>query len=142
MNKLSGSREHGPKEFPDCSANRLWDDVAYDRQSLGVPWTATARKALPSNSQRWPNCGLTDAGRVRQHCIEDRLEFARRTGDDLQHFGGRGLLLQRLREIIGALTQLVEQPRVLDGDDGLGGEVLHQLDLLIGERDGLLGGKY
>ncbi len=32
------------------------------------------------------------------------------------------------------LAQLVEQPRVLDGDDGLRGEVLHQLDLLVGER--------
>ena len=30
-------------------------------------------------------------------------------------------------------AQLVEQPRVLDGDDRLGGKVLHQLDLLIGE---------
>ena len=36
------------------------------------------------------------------------------------------------REIVRA--QLVEQPRVLDGDHGLGGEVLHQLDLLVGER--------
>ena len=35
-------------------------------------------------------------------------------------------------------AQLVEQPRVLDGDDGLGGEVLHQLDLLVGERAHLL----
>ena len=30
-------------------------------------------------------------------------------------------------------AQLVEQPRVLDGDDGLGGKVRHQLDLLVGE---------
>ena len=30
---------------------------------------------------------------------------------------GRGLLLQRLGEIVGALAQFVEQPRVLDGDD-------------------------
>ena len=30
-------------------------------------------------------------------------------------------------------TQLVEQPRVLDGDDGLGSEILDQFDLLIGE---------
>ena len=51
---------------------------------------------------------------------------------------GRGLLLQRLGEIVGALAQFVEQPRVLDGDDGLGGEVLHQLDLLVGERPHLL----
>ena len=41
-------------------------------------------------------------------------------------------------EIVGALAQLVEQPRVLDGDHRLGGEVLHQLDLLVGERPHLL----
>ena len=41
-------------------------------------------------------------------------------------------------QIVGALAQLVEQPRVLDGDDRLGGEVLHQLDLLVGERTDLL----
>ena len=35
-------------------------------------------------------------------------------------------------------AQLVEQARVLDGDDGLGGEVLDQLDLLVGERPHLL----
>ena len=34
--------------------------------------------------------------------------------------------------------KFVEQPRVLDGDDGLGGEVLHQRDLLVGERPNLL----
>ena len=39
---------------------------------------------------------------------------------------------------IRALAQFVEQPRVLDGDDGLGGEVLHQRDLLVGERFNLL----
>ena len=35
-------------------------------------------------------------------------------------------------------AQLVEQPRVLDGDDGLGGEVRDQLDLLVSERPDLL----
>ena len=35
-------------------------------------------------------------------------------------------------------TQLAEQPRVLDGDDRLGGEVLDQLDLLVGERPDFL----
>ena len=38
-----------------------------------------------------------------------------------------------LSKVGGALAQFVEQPRVLDGDDGLGGEVLDQLDLLIGK---------
>ena len=31
-------------------------------------------------------------------------------------------------------AQLVEQPRVLDGDDGLRGEVGEQLDLLVAKR--------
>ena len=35
-------------------------------------------------------------------------------------------------------AQLVEQPRVLDGDDCLGGEILYQLDLLVREREHLL----
>jgi ethanolamine ammonia-lyase small subunit len=39
----------------------------------------------------------------------------------------RGPLLQRL-------TQLVRQARVLDGDNGLIGEIPNQRDLLVGER--------
>jgi hypothetical protein len=41
------------------------------------------------------------------------------------------LLLQSLRQIVRPLAQLVEQTRVLDGDDGLGSEVLDKLDLLV-----------
>ena len=37
-----------------------------------------------------------------------------------------------------AISQFVEQPRVLDGDDGLGGEILYQDDLLFGEWTNLL----
>ena len=66
--------------------------------------------------------------------VEGRLHVSRRVADDLENFRRRGLLLQRFCEIISALAQLVEQSRVLDGNDGLGSEVLHQLDLLIGER--------
>ena len=36
------------------------------------------------------------------------------------------------------LPQFVEQPGILDGDDGLRGEVLDQLDLLVGERQPFL----
>ena len=31
-------------------------------------------------------------------------------------------------------AQFIEQPRILDGDDGLSGEVLDERDLLVGER--------
>src|SRR5262249_46539351 len=66
------------------------------------------------------------------------LQIERRAADDLEHVGGGGLLLQRFGEIAGTLTQLVEQPGVLDGDNSLSGEVLNQLDLLVGERQNLL----
>ena len=63
--------------------------------------------------------------------VEHRLQIEGRAADDLEHVGGGGLLLERF-------AQLVEQARVLDGDDGLVGEVRHQLDLLVGERAHLL----
>ena len=61
--------------------------------------------------------GLAQPRRRFDQRIEHGLQIERRAADDLEHVGGGGLLLQRF-------AQLVEQPRVLDGDDGLGGEVL------------------
>ena len=34
-------------------------------------------------------------------------------------------------------AQFVEEPRILDGDDGLGGETVNELDLFLGERPNL-----
>src|SRR5215218_10462202 len=59
--------------------------------------------------------------------------FARRAADDLQHLRGRSLLLQRLGQFVGALAQFIEQPDVLDRDDRLVGEGLHESDLCGGE---------
>ena len=53
--------------------------------------------------------------------VAERLQFADRAG-----------------QIVGARAQFVEQAHVLDGDDGLVGEVGDQLDLLVGERADLL----
>ena len=41
-------------------------------------------------------------------------------------------------KIVGAFAQFLEQPRVLDGDHGLLGEILDQRDLLVGKRPDLL----
>src|SRR5262249_33492621 len=67
------------------------------------------------------------AVRLLQDRIEDRCEVAGRGIDDLQHFGGRGLLLQ-------GLARLGQQPRVLRRDDRLRREILQQRDLLVSER--------
>jgi hypothetical protein len=37
--------------------------------------------------------GGTEPHCIREHCLEHRLELARRTGNDLEHIGGGGLLL-------------------------------------------------
>src|SRR6516162_6259708 len=75
---------------------------------------------------------------VCKHGVKYRGELARRTRYDTQHLRGSRLLLQRITQIGGALAQLVEQPHVLDGDDGLGGKVADQFNLLVGEGADLL----
>ena len=65
----------------------------------------------------------TAARRSRSACRAP-LQIERRAADDLEHVGGRGLLLQRFGEIVGALAQFVEQPRVLDGDTAWSAKVL------------------
>ena len=67
--------------------------------------------------------------------IQHRLEIGGRAGDDPQHLAGGRLLLQRLGEIAVAILQLLEQARVLDGDDRLISECLQQGDLRV--REGL-----
>ncbi len=66
--------------------------------------------------------------------VDDLLEHGcrvgHRTADDLQHFGGCGLLIQRF-------LGLVEQPHVLDRDHRLAGEGLQQGDFLVGIEPGL-----
>ena len=69
-------------------------------------------------------------GRFAQR-VEHDLQIEGRAADHLEHVGGGGLLLQRF-------AKLIEQASVLDGDDGLGGEVLQQLYLLVRERPHLL----
>src|SRR5262245_45879617 len=75
--------------------------------------------------------GTAEPSCVRQDGLEYGLQLAGRTRDNAQDLRGGGLLLQRF-------TQLVEQAGILNGDDGLRGEVLDQLDLLVRERPDFL----
>jgi hypothetical protein len=74
---------------------------------------------------------LAQSGSRLDQSVEYGLEVEGRAADDLEYIGSGGLLLQRF-------AQLVEQPRVLDGDDGLVGEVREKLDLPVCERADLL----
>jgi hypothetical protein len=55
--------------------------------------------------------------------VENRLHNGRRATDDAQNLTTRRLLFQRLAQIVGALAQLIKQAAILDGDDGLIGEI-------------------
>src|SRR5262245_49271994 len=112
--RASGNRVKGPASFVKFNQRGRHANVC--DQSNGVVF---AQEHLAKLGLANPEC-------IFQHCTEHRLELAWRTGYDLEHLRGRGLLLQRL-------AQLVEQAGVLDGDDGLGGEILNQIGLLGGE---------
>ena len=81
--------------------------------------------------EEYPKVASQRRMRLFEHRIEHRREVAGRGIDDLQHLGGRGLLLQRL-------ARLGDEPRVLHRDDRLRREILQQRDLLVGERPDLL----
>ena len=83
--------------------------------------------SLPLPEVQHAKLGLADAGRLLQHGLKHGLKLAWRAADDTQDLGGRCLLLQRL-------AQLVEQARVLDGDDGLIGEGCQKSDVILLER--------
>ena len=78
--------------------------------------------------------GVADANGFLQHGGEHRFKIAGGAADDLEHLRRGRLLLKRL-------TQFAEQPRILDGDDGLSGEVCDQLDLLVGKGTNFLAGQ-
>src|SRR5262249_31597656 len=77
--------------------------------------------------------GVANAHRLLQYRYKYWLKIAWGAANDLEHFRRCCLLLQALRKIARALSQFVEQPRVLDGDDCLGREVRNKLNLPVSE---------
>ena len=84
----------------------------------------------------------TNSGRALDDGVEDRLHVRRRAADDAEHLGRCRLMLQRLAQFCVALAEFLEQPHVLDRDDGLVGEGFEQCDLLLCERTDLRVGEY
>jgi hypothetical protein len=82
--------------------------------------------------------GAGEARRVVEQRLQHLVELESGTADELQHFGGRCLLLEGLAEVAIARLELPEQPHVLDRDHRLVGERLEKFELLISEAAGLL----
>ena len=141
----------GPRIVRALASSVARDIMRYERSSRprsgaqaasGLGWTAarsnfaklrTARRGshgselLAVIELQTPVCAPHSRVRLFQYRIEYRGEIAGRGVDDLQYFGGRGLLLQ-------CLARLGDQPRILHRDDRLRREILQQRDLLVGER--------
>ena len=130
--------------------------------TAGVESRAPATRPRPATHREMAADGLLDRFRAQscsatsmdQLAIEPRpllnsalAELRGALGDGVEHglesvgelrspagSRGRRLLLERLGEVAVAGLELLEQPHVLDGDDGLVGEGLEQRDLRVGER--------
>src|SRR5215470_20313528 len=61
----------------------------------------------------------TNPGRAPHDGVENRLHVRRRAADDAEYLGRSGLMLQGLAQFRIAFLEFLEQPYVLDGDDGL-----------------------
>jgi len=72
--------------------------------------------------------------------VEHRLKIESRAADDLQHLGGRGLLVQCLGQLVRALLLGIEEAHVLDCDHRLVSECLQQSYVGAGEWSDLLTG--
>ena len=75
--------------------------------------------------------------RIFEQCLKDRLQVERRTTYHLEHFAGRRLLVQCFSQVTVTLLQFLEQPHVLDRDDGLIREGLEKGNLLFCEGTNL-----
>ena len=67
--------------------------------------------------------GAAEAGHCLHESVEHRLEVNGGVADDLEHVGGRRLLLEGFLQIAALGLYVMEQPRVLDSNDGLSGEI-------------------
>ena len=81
--------------------------------------------------------GVGELHRLGDDGGEHGLEIERRV-HRLRDFAERAQFADRAAKLVGALAQFAEQPRILDGDDGLRGEVGDQRDLLVGKRTDFL----
>src|SRR5262252_4757991 len=101
-------------------------------QVSGWPIVSRDRaKVIALTEKQGAESGFAELCRIRQHGLKDRPQLAGGRADNAQHIRSRRLLLQRL-------PKFVKQPRVLNGDDCLSGEILYKRNLLVGEGPDLL----
>ena len=115
------------------------------RPLSGVGWKMLAETRSHSagapGSQRWKGHYLpSNRAETRLDRVAPRSPALYRTPVQIRRATGLMTLSTSAVAVCccSDLAQLIEQPRVLNRDHGLSGEVFHQLDLLVGERQHLL----
>ena len=94
---------------------------------------AAARNVAIVEPKQHAEIGLADAHRVRQHGLEHGLQLAGRTADDLQHVGGRGLLLEdSVSSLVRACTSSNRRTFSI-AITAWSAKVVTKFDLLVGE---------
>ena len=150
MSSLTGE-DGSSRRSGICSGTRCCADRATDFGDVGVMLLDRRDQAVVHAVGR---AQLEFTARLAELVDRARLgaRELRRLGDDrVQHglpvergvdrladLAERAQLLDRLRQRGRAVAQFVEQPDILDGDDGLAREIGDQLDLLLAEWAHLL----
>ena len=127
----------GDPSYERVAPRRDW--VGLDEGAILVGEAVTRGQVMDAALTAENECtfGRAQARRRLHERVEHGLQVEGRAADDLEHVGGRGLLLQRFTQVFRARLHLFEQPHVLDRDDSLVGEGLKQLDMMVGKRAGL-----
>ena len=135
---LTGARSRmtcacGSSEWSDCGK------IAFREASPAASVRVSAASSIwsPATRVSAPVCAPSKRTALLEDRVEHRLDIRRRAADDAQDLAGGGLLLERGGQVAVARLELSEQAHVLDGDHGLVGEGLEQLDLGVGEQAGL-----
>ncbi len=128
--------EGGPT---DCGAASRPDHVPLPELAVrgGSPVLREEPEHLAVEPRDEGPLGPGQPGRVLDQGLEHRLQIERRAADHLEHFAGRGLLLQGEPQLGVPRLQLGEQADVLDRDHRLVGEGLEQRHLPLAEEASL-----
>ena len=105
------------------------------------PWLTTTSKACrPGRSSKIPQPSAPESAMARRATVSSTSWRSSEELDRADDLAERPGLLERLRQVLGARLQLLEQAHVLDRDHRLVREGLQQRDLLVGERPHLAAG--
>src|SRR5262245_13075766 len=133
MNVICALLESSPR----CGASapgalRMLRDEGHELGGYVVCRNDSKKLAVETENQR--AFSLTQPACVLRQLVDDGLEIDGGAPNHLEKLTGYRLLFQGFSQLALASLLRLEQPRVLDGDDGLVRKGIDELDLAFGER--------